>query len=91
MVMGRRIQQEGRTVAGLSSASVLDEGLLSDAPDPFLLHSGAPSIYCARMTEANLGVGGGGGGFGAARYRAVRALAVLLFFHLFIVCVYEPM
>lgn len=54
---------------------MLVEGLLSDAPDPVLLHTGVPSIYCDRMTEANLGAREGGMG----RYRACARLLCPLF------------
>lgn len=58
-------------------------------PIQFLLHSGVPPIYCARMTEANLGLGGLG-------RRGIEQCARLWYFSFSIslsmcVCVYESM
>lgn len=48
---------------------------------------GVPSIYCARMTEANLGLGR----VGQRGIEHARALLYTFFLYLFVECVYEPM
>lgn len=70
----------------MSSASVLVEGLLSDAPDQFLLHSGVRPFDLLRPhdggeSRAREGVAG--------EVVSMRALAVLLFFCSVVYCLYS--